>query len=151
MTDTAATQDPTRNDHRPAPGAIVEDLRARGVDTVVLAGADTHGIMRGKRVPIQQLARLLEHGLPLCDVFWVMHVDESELVSRPEGHRGYFPTERNGYPDIIARPDTSTVRPVPWHERTALMLCDWHQQSGEPVPIAPPYETPSATRRQFVI
>jgi glutamine synthetase len=121
----------------PAAAAVVDDLRERGIDTVILAGADTHGIMRGKRVPLEQLARLLAHGMPLCDVFWVMHVDESDLVTRPVGHVGYFPTERNGYPDILAVPDPATVRVVPWHERTALMLCDWRQQDGRPVPISP--------------
>jgi glutamine synthetase len=117
--------------------SVVAGLRAEGIETVILAGADTHGIMRGKRVPIAQLGRLLEHGMPLCDVFWVMHVDESELVPRPDDHVGYFPTERNGYPDILAMADPGTLRIVPWHERTALLLCDWHLQSGEPVPIAP--------------
>lgn len=122
---------------RAAAEGVVSGLREQGIETVILAGADTHGIMRGKRVPIDQLARLLEHGMALCDVFWVMHVDESDLVVRPEGHRGYFPTERNGYPDIFARPDVGTVRVVPWHHRTALMLCDWHLHDGAPVPISP--------------
>jgi len=121
----------------PGADAIVSDLRDRGVDTVILAGADTHGTMRGKRVPIEQLGRLLEHGMPLCEVFWVLHVDESALVARPDAHEGYFPTERNGYPDILALPDRTTARLVPWHDRTALLLCDWHQQDGQPVPIAP--------------
>jgi glutamine synthetase len=116
---------------------LVADLRERGMETVVLGGCDTHGIMRGKRAPIDQLARLLEHGMPLCDVFWVMHVDESDLVARPEGHRGYFPTERHGYPDIFAVPDSDTARVVPWHDGTALILCDFAQHGGEPIPIAP--------------
>lgn len=116
---------------------VLADLRGRGIDTVILAGADTHGIMRGKRVPIGQLGCLLAHGMPLCEVFWVMHVDESELVTRPSDHVGYFPTERNGYPDILAFPDVGTARVVPWHEGTALILCDWHQQDGEPLPISP--------------
>lgn len=123
---------------RPAGAAeVVAELRAKGVDTVILGGADTHGIMRGKRVPLDQLARLLDHGMPLCDVFWVMHVDESDLVARPDGHAGYFPTERNGYPDILALPDLTTLRTVPWHERTALILCDWALPDRSPVPIAP--------------
>ncbi len=121
----------------PAATLVVDDLRQRGIDTVILGGADTHGIMRGKRVPLEQLARLLAHGMPVCDVFWVMHVDESDLVTRPDGHVGYFPTERNGYPDILAVPDPGTVRVVPWHERTALMLCDWQQQDRTPIPISP--------------
>jgi glutamine synthetase len=121
----------------PSEQKLVADLRERGMETVVLGGCDTHGIMRGKRAPIDQLARLLEHGMPLCDVFWVMHVDESDLVARPEGHRGYFPTERHGYPDIFAVPDSDTARVVPWHDGTALILCDFAQHGGEPIPIAP--------------
>ena len=66
--------------------------------------------MRGKRMPTGQLSRMLEHGMPLCDVFWVMHVDESGLVAKPEGINGYFPTERLGYPDIFAKIDPATLR-----------------------------------------
>ena len=55
--------------------SVVNGLTEQGIETVVLAGADTHGVMRGKRVPIGQLTRLLAHGVALCDVFWVMHVD----------------------------------------------------------------------------
>lgn len=116
---------------------LVDGLRAQGFETVVLGGADTHGIMRGKRLPLDQLPRVLAHGMALCDVFWVMHVDESDLVTRPDELRGYFPTERNGYPDIFARPDVSTLRAVPWHHKTALLVCDWHLHDGSPVPISP--------------
>lgn len=124
-------------EQRAAAERVLAGLREQGVETVVLAGGDTHGIMRGKRVPLEQLPRLLEHGLALCDVFWVMHVDESDLVLRPQDHEGYFPTEREGYPDIFARPDVTTARVVPWHHRTALVLCDWHRPDGAPVPISP--------------
>jgi glutamine synthetase len=118
------------------------DLLARvdadGVRTIVVGGSDTHGVMRGKRLPVSQLRAVLEHGMPLCDVFWVMHVDESDLVARPEGHVGYFPTEKLGYPDITAIPDLSTARLVPWHDDSLLLLCDWHlPHGGGPVPISP--------------
>src|SRR5262249_22037581 len=105
--------------------------------TVILAGADTHGIMRGKRVPIGRLEHLLENGMPMCDVFWVISVDESDLVARPPDHTGYFPTERTGYPDIVAVPDLSTLREVPWHDATALVLCDFHRPEGGAIPISP--------------
>lgn len=119
-------------------GDVVSALEGRGVRTVVIGGSDTHGVMRGKRIPLAQLSRVVEHGMPLCDVFWVMHVDESDLVARPDGHHGYFPTERNGYPDIMAKPDLASARLVPWHTDTALLLCDWHlPHDAGPVPIAP--------------
>lgn len=117
---------------------ILAHLQDHDIDTVVIGGSDTHGVMRGKRMPIAQLPRILEHGMPMCDVFWVMHVDESDLVPRPDGHRGYFPTETQGYPDILGVPDLATLRVVPWHRRTALLLCDWilHDEH-RPVPISP--------------
>jgi glutamine synthetase len=113
-------------------------LSSLGVTTVVIGGTDTFGVMRGKRVPLEQLPRILDHGMALCDVFWVMHLDESELIPKPSGHRGYFPTETNGYPDIFALPDPGTLRLVPWHEDTALLLADWHHpHSNGPIPIDP--------------
>jgi glutamine synthetase len=121
-----------------SPADIVERLTSVGISTVVLGGCDTHGVMRGKRIPIGQLPTVLEHGLPICDVFWVMHVDESDLVARPDGYAGYFPTETKGYPDIHAVPDLDSVRIIPWHANTALFVCDWDLPEGQgAVPISP--------------
>jgi glutamine synthetase len=118
--------------------AVAAYLDDHDITTVVLGGCDTYGVMRGKRLPVGQLPRILEHGLPLCDVFWVAHVDESELVDRPETHTGYFPSREQGYPDIYAVPDLGTLRLVPWHPHTAFMLCDWQMpHTHAPVPIAP--------------
>jgi len=117
--------------------AVVERLREQGVDTLIVAGCDTFGMMRGKRLPIDQAARSFGHGMAMCDVFWVMHIDEADIVARPDGHAGYFPTEKEGYPDILALPDLDTLRTVPWHERTALVLADFAHPDGRPIPIAP--------------
>ena len=110
-------------------------LRGRGVETVILAGADTHGIMRGKRLPIAELPRAAEHGVALCEVIWALPVDEREPVQRPPEHAGYFP--RDGYPDMRAVPDLETARIVPWHDDTALVLCDFVDRDGGPVPVSP--------------
>jgi glutamine synthetase len=110
-------------------------LRRRGVETVILAGADTHGIMRGKRVPIAELDRAAEHGIALCDVIWALPVDEVEPVQPPPGHDGWFP--RAGYPDMLAMPDLETARIVPWHDRTALLLCDFVGRDGRAIPLSP--------------
>lgn len=120
------------------PGEVIERLKSDGISTVILGGCDTHGMMRGKRIPIDGLEPVLSHGLPICDVFWVMHVDESDLVVRPPDHTGYFPTETQGYPDIHAVPQLDSVRTVPWHPETALFVCDWELPEGRgPVPISP--------------
>jgi glutamine synthetase len=110
-------------------------LRRRGIETVILAGADTHGIMRGKRLPIVELDRAAARGIALCDVIWALPVDEVEPVQPPPEHGGYFP--RPGYPDMLAVPDLETARVVPWHDRTALVLCDFVDQEGVAVPLSP--------------
>jgi glutamine synthetase len=110
-------------------------LRQRGVETVILAGADTHGVMRGKRIPIAELDRAAERGVALCDVVWALPVDEREPVQPPPEHPGYFP--RPGYPDMRAVPDLETARIVPWHDRTALLLCDFVSRDGGAIPLSP--------------
>jgi glutamine synthetase len=110
-------------------------LRRRGIETVIVAGADTHGIMRGKRVPIAELDRAAERGIALCEVIWALPVDELEPVQpQPEGD-GYFP--RPGYPDMLAVPDLETARIVPWHDHTALVLCDFVDHDGRAIALSP--------------
>jgi glutamine synthetase len=115
--------------------AFADQLRRSGVETVILAGADTHGIMRGKRIPIAELARAAERGIGLCDVVWALPIDEVQPIQPPPGHVGYFP--RAGYPDMLAVPDLETARVVPWHDRTALLLCDFVSRDGSAVPLSP--------------
>jgi glutamine synthetase len=91
--------------------------------------------MRGKRVPIAELDRVAEHGVALCDVVWALPADEHEPVLPPAEHAGYFP--RPGYPDMRAVPDLETARIVPWHDRTALLLCDFVSRDGAAVPLSP--------------
>lgn len=122
----------------PTAAEIEARLVRDGVRTVLFAGADSHGVMRGKRVPVQQAGRFLEAGVPMSEEFWVIHVDESGFVDLPRGYRGYFPASSNGYPDILAVPDLSTYRVMPWHGATAILLCDWQlSTSGGMVPISP--------------
>lgn len=108
-----------------------------GIDTLMVGGSDTHGIMRGKRIPIRQFEAAASHGVNICDVFWVIDVDEGGLVQKPHDATTYFPTERNGYPDIRAALDLRTLRRVPWHARTGLVLADFTHPEGSPIPISP--------------
>lgn len=116
---------------------LTAGLRERGIETVVVAGADTNGLLRGKRIPLDHLERAIRDGVRMCEVVWLMDVVEEALVRRPDGHEGYFPSECGGFGDLLLRPDTETLRIVPWHERTALVLADFAQLDGRPVPIAP--------------
>lgn len=43
----------------------------------------------------------------------------------------------NGYPDLVMRPDLATLRPLPWCEHTAAVLCDLFGPDGAAYPLAP--------------
>src|SRR5439155_5382370 len=43
-----------------------------------------------------------------------------------------------GYGDLKAIPDLSTLREIPWLEKTALVICDaFDEETNEPVEVAP--------------
>jgi glutamine synthetase len=115
--------------------ALARQLRQRGVETVILAGADTHGIMRGKRLPVAELTRAAERGIALCEVIWALPLDELEPVQPPPRRAARFP--RAGLPDMLAVPDLETARIVPWHEGTALLLCDFVDEHGSAISLSP--------------
>jgi glutamine synthetase len=103
------------------------------VDTVVVCFADLHGRLVGKRATADHF---LEHvaggeGMHACDYLLAVDLDMTPLP----GYRllGW----EHGYGDYRAVPDVSTLRRIPWLERTALVLCDLKTESGETVEIAP--------------
>ncbi len=114
----------------------LDDLRAQvasgEIDTVVAAMVDMQGRLMGKRVTghffVDEVARDGAHACSYllgCDV---------EMEPLP----GYRLTSWDtGYHDVRLQPDLGTLRPVPWLERTALVLCDVVDDSGEPVPESP--------------
>ena len=114
---------------------VTRELEAAGVQTVIVAGTDTHGLLRGKRIPIGELAAVAEHGLPMCEVIWALPVDEAEPVRRPAGFDGWFP--QPGYSDVLALPDASTLRERSWEPGAALVLCDFAHPDGTPLELCP--------------
>ncbi|MBH0247551.1 glutamine synthetase, partial [Streptomyces cavourensis] len=114
----------------------VDELRSRvaegSIDTVVLAFPDMQGRLQGKRFAAGFfLDEVLEHGTEGCN--YLLAVDtEMRTVD------GYAMSSwENGYGDFGMAPDPATLRPVPWHEGTALVIADlvWHD--GGPVVAAP--------------
>ncbi len=124
------------------PAAGLEDVRrttreleAAGVRAAIVAGTDTHGLLRGKRISVGELPAVVEHGLPMCEVLWALQLDEGEPVQRPADFPGWFP--QPGYPDIVARPDVATLRERSWDHGAALMLCDFAHPDGSPLELCP--------------
>src|ERR687895_1156144 len=102
------------------------------VDTVLLGFADMQGRLQGKRlVGTHFVHDVIAHGAEACNYLLAVDV-EMNTVS------GYAMSSwERGYGDFVLRPDMSTLRRVPWHEATALVLCDVQWTDGTPVVASP--------------
>ncbi|HEY8982807.1 MAG TPA: glutamine synthetase family protein [Streptomyces sp.] len=114
----------------------VEDLHALvaagEIDTVVLAFPDMQGRLQGKRFAARFfLDEVLRHGTEGCNYLLAVDTEMNTV-------RGYAMSSwENGYGDFAMRPDLSTLRRIPWHPGTALLIADLAWEDGSPVGAAP--------------
>ncbi|MDA0183905.1 glutamine synthetase family protein [Solirubrobacter phytolaccae] len=102
------------------------------VDTVLLALTDMQGRLQGKRLDARHfLHEVLDEGAEACNYLLAVDVDMNTV-----GGYAMSSWER-GYGDFEMVPDLATLRPVPWHDRTALCLADLRWADGKPVVASP--------------
>ena len=102
------------------------------VDTVVVAMTDLQGRLQGKRCGAGHfLDQVATHGAEACDYLLGVDVEMATV-------EGYELTSwERGYGDFRLCPDLDTLRLVPWHDATALVLCDVLGHDGTPVAPSP--------------
>jgi glutamine synthetase len=122
--------------NRPVPPLSLADLgalvHAGEVDTVVVAMTDLQGRLQGKRCGATHfLDEVVAHGAEACDYLLGVDVEMATVD-------GYELTSwERGYGDFRLCPDLDTLRVVPWHDATALVLCDVLHHDGTPVAPSP--------------
>jgi glutamine synthetase len=119
------------------PGMLtLEQLRSSvedgSIDTVLVAFTDMQGRLQGKRCAAQYfLDEVAPHAAEACNYLLAVDVEMNTV-----GGYAMSSWER-GYGDFVLVPDMSTLRLVPWHEATALVLCDVQWTDGAPVVASP--------------
>ncbi|SHJ96545.1 glutamine synthetase [Pseudonocardia thermophila] len=114
----------------------LEQLRALvvagDVDTVLVAFTDGQGRLQGKRCAAAHfLDEVVPHAAEACTYLLAVDVEMNTVP-------GYAMSSwERGYGDFVLRPDLSTLRMIPWHEATALVLCDVVWGDGAPVAASP--------------
>ena len=101
------------------------------IDTVVVAFVDMQGRLMGKRVDGEYFLEHAGHGVDVCSSLITLDM-ESDITP------GYEVSSIDtGYGDFALRFDLATLRRIPWHEATALVLGDLTWHDGPPVNPAP--------------
>jgi len=101
------------------------------VDTVLVAITDMQGRLQGKRCAAEYfLNEVVPHATEACNYLLAVDVEMNTV----DGYR--MSSWDRGYGDFVLRPDFETLRLLPWHEGTALVLADleWVDGSG---PVGP--------------
>ena len=112
---------------------LTAEIESGAIDTIVVAFTDMQGRLMGKRVQGQFFleGEVAEHGVEGCNYLLALDMEMDPIP-------GYsIANWERGYGDFLLQPDLDTLRPIPWLEGTALVLCDvlWHD--GTPVNPSP--------------
>src|SRR6266571_8234538 len=114
----------------------LDTLRAEAADgrtdTVVVAFTDMQGRLQGKRLTARFfLDEVAEHHSEACNYLLAVDVEMNTVP-------GYeISSWERGYGDFLLVPDLATLRRVPWHPATALVLGELTWHDGSPVTPAP--------------
>ncbi|OSP55865.1 glutamine synthetase family protein [Pseudoruegeria sp. SK021] len=111
-------------------------LKARvadgSIDTVLVCLVDMQGRLMGKRFHAQNFVDVAYAETHCCNYLLATDLE----MAQPDGYAST--SWRQGYGDYMMRPDLTTLRPVPWLEGTAMVLCDVLDHHGHaPVPHSP--------------
>jgi glutamine synthetase len=108
------------------------EIRDGAIDTVITAVPDQQGRLMGKRVTGSFFLEHARQGTHFCT--YLLGTDME--MRTPAGYR--LMSWETGYGDWLADPDWSTLRVIPWLEKTALVLADARdEESRELIPVAP--------------
>jgi glutamine synthetase len=102
------------------------------IDTVVTAFTDMQGRLFGKRIEVEYfLEDAVAHGVEGCNYLLALDMDMEPLP-------GYeMANWEGGYGDFGIKPDLTTLRRIPWLDRTAMVLADVVNEDGSPVVASP--------------
>jgi len=102
------------------------------VDTVLLVLADMEGRLQGKRMTTDHfLNEVVEHNAEGCNYLLAVDVDMNTV-----GGYAMSSWER-GYGDFVMKPDFETLRTIPWHPATVLLMADLAWEDGRDVVESP--------------
>ncbi len=110
--------------------ALIDSVKAKGIETVRIVFADAHGILRGKTVVADALAAAFTSGIRV----------PSTLLLKDTSHRTVFPVwsdtdeaPMRGASDVLLTPVPSSFQQLPWSEHSAMLHCNVNTIAGEPI------------------
>ena len=113
-----------------------DDLKSQvadgSIDTVLACFVDMQGRLMGKRFHAVNFVETSFEETHCCNYLLATDLE----MATPDGYAST--SWQSGYGDYVMKPDLGTIRPVPWLEGTAMVLCDiLDHHKHKPVPHSP--------------
>ena len=113
-----------------------DELKARvadgSIDTVLACLVDMQGRLMGKRFHAVNFVETSHAETHCCNYLLATDLE----MATPDGYAAT--SWRAGYGDYVMRPDLATLRPIPWLDGTAMVLCDvLDHHDHAPIPHSP--------------
>lgn len=102
-------------------------LEAGGIRLVQIEASELDGALRGKLVA---LTKGLGDDVGFCTTL-LTSTTADDVYEAP------FASFEGGFRDFFARPQTETIRPLPWRPGTAAVICDMYDADDTMTPEAP--------------
>ncbi len=97
---------------------LTTEVASGGIDTVLACAVDMQGRLVGKRFLASFFVESAHGETHGCNYLLANDIDMEPVP-------GYKAANwSKGYGDFVMKPDMSTLRRIPWLEKTALVLCD---------------------------
>ena len=108
---------------------FIRKMNLTKTDTKVkVAGCDIDGVSRGKIMSIEKFLKIQESGFGFCNVIFGWDILDKVYS---------FPTQ-DSFSDLIAIPDVSTFRRIPWEDNIPFLLVDFYDaKTLEPFQACP--------------
>ena len=108
------------------------DVASGKIDTVVVGATDMQGRLQGKRIHAPFfVADTIKNGTEGCNYLLAVDVDMNTV-------QGYDVSSwETGYADMGLAPDFETLRYLPWHEGTAMVIADFVDHHKHGISVSP--------------
>ncbi len=111
---------------------LASEVAAGGIDTVELVMVDMQGRLQGKRIMAQYfLDTVLDGG---CEAQSYLLATDVEM-NTVEGYT--VASWATGYGNLVMVPDVRTIRRLPWHPTSVMVLCDLFDKEGSALTVSP--------------
>lgn len=116
---------------------IVARIAEAELEVIRISFVDIHGYLRSRPIEARHFAQAARNGVPFTTALFAM--DSANLIYLPIFNRdgGMGNAAMGGGGDMLAVPDLTTFRILPWADKTGWLLCDLHLTTGERCPFDP--------------